>query len=67
MASKRKSDNDSDEDKKPTKKVPHWKGGLLTSMHDSDAQVYTDNDVIIIKDKYPKVRIIIHKITKHVN
>ena len=67
MASKRKSDNDSDEDKKPVKKVPHWKGGLLTSMHDSDAQVYTDDDVIIIKDKYPKVRIIIHKITKHVN
>ncbi|XP_078312528.1 aprataxin-like [Crassostrea virginica] len=54
MASKRKSDNDSDEEKKPVKKVPHWKGGLLTSMHDSDAQVYTDDDVIIIKDKYPK-------------
>lgn len=56
MASKRKSDGKSEDDKVSAKKpAPFWKTGLLSSMHDPDLQVYKDDKVIIIKDKYPKV------------
>lgn len=56
MASKRKSEGKSEDDKVPAKKpAPFWKTGLLSSMHDPDLQVYKDDKVIIIKDKYPKV------------
>lgn len=56
MASKRKSEGKSEDDKVSAKKpAPFWKTGLLSSMHDPDLQVYKDDKVIIIKDKYPKV------------
>lgn len=56
MASKRKSEGKSEDDKVSAKKpAPVWKTGLLSSMHDPDLQVYKDDKVIIIKDKYPKV------------
>lgn len=56
MASKRKSDGKSEDDRVSSKKpAPFWKTGLLSSMHDPDLQVYKDDKVIIIKDKYPKV------------
>ena len=32
-----------------------WNMGLKTSMQDPDLQVYKDDLVVIIKDKYPKV------------
>lgn len=56
MASKRKSEGKSEDDKVSAKKpAPFWKTGLLSAMHDPDLQVYKDDKVIIIKDKYPKV------------
>lgn len=56
MASKRKSEGKSEDDKVSAKKpAPFWKTGLLSSMQDPDLQVYKDDKVIIIKDKYPKV------------
>ncbi|XP_013863335.1 aprataxin isoform X2 [Austrofundulus limnaeus] len=57
---------------KPTEKVPvsvghggatktnenvgHWSQGLKASMQDPKLQVYKDDDVVVIKDKYPKAR-----------
>ena len=35
----------------------HWSQGLLASMNDSNAVVDSDDSVVIIKDKYPKVRV----------
>uniref|UniRef100_A0A8C4QYS5 Aprataxin n=1 Tax=Eptatretus burgeri TaxID=7764 RepID=A0A8C4QYS5_EPTBU len=34
----------------------HWSQGLLASMHDPTLQVYNDNRVVAIRDKYPKAR-----------
>ena len=35
----------------------HWSQGLLASMNDTNAVVDSDDTVVIIKDKYPKVRL----------
>jgi aprataxin len=57
MAFKRKSEDNSLGDKNTSKKAaPFWKTGLLSSMHDPELQVYKDDKVIIIKDKYPKAK-----------
>ena len=34
----------------------HWNQGLLSSMDDPDLQVNSTNDLVTIKDKYPKAR-----------
>ncbi|XP_030584887.1 aprataxin isoform X3 [Archocentrus centrarchus] len=34
----------------------HWSQGLKTSMQDPNMQVYKDDKVVVIKDKYPKAR-----------
>ncbi|KAM3864832.1 aprataxin [Diretmus argenteus] len=34
----------------------HWSQGLKTSMQDPKIQVYKDERVVVIKDKYPKAR-----------
>ncbi|XP_029356276.1 aprataxin isoform X3 [Echeneis naucrates] len=36
--------------------VGHWSQGLKSSMHDPKMQVYKDDRVVVIKDKYPKAR-----------
>lgn len=36
--------------------VGHWSQGLKTSMKDPKMQVYKDDQVVVIKDKYPKAR-----------
>ncbi|XP_061889209.1 aprataxin-like isoform X3 [Entelurus aequoreus] len=36
--------------------VGHWSQGLKASMQDPDMQVYKDDQVVVIKDKYPKAR-----------
>ncbi|KAM9818540.1 aprataxin [Syngnathus typhle] len=36
--------------------VGHWSQGLKASMQDSKMQVYKDDQVVVIKDKYPKAR-----------
>lgn len=50
----------------PTKNTPHttdkmessghWSQGLKASMQDPEMQVYKDEKVVVIKDKYPKAR-----------
>ncbi|XP_069330439.1 aprataxin isoform X2 [Eulemur rufifrons] len=42
----------------PTKKesLGHWSQGLKISMQDPKMQVYKDEHVVVIKDKYPKAR-----------
>ncbi|XP_071798361.1 aprataxin-like [Asterias amurensis] len=40
----------------PPAKKGHWSLGLLDTMKDPSSQVYTDDRVVIIKDKYPKAR-----------
>ncbi|XP_078226681.1 aprataxin isoform X5 [Callithrix jacchus] len=42
----------------PVKKqsLGHWSQGLKISMQDSKMQVYKDEQVVVIKDKYPKAR-----------
>ena len=37
------------------KKVPPWMTGLKDSMNDPELQVFKDDTIVIIKDKYPKV------------
>ncbi|XP_029459894.1 aprataxin [Rhinatrema bivittatum] len=34
----------------------HWSQGLKTSMQDPSMQVYKDERIVVIKDKYPKAR-----------
>ena len=34
----------------------HWSSGLLSSMNDPSLAIYSDNQITIIKDKYPKAR-----------
>ena len=52
---KRKRDADlQNEAKKPTVSVGHWANGLLVAMEDPNLQIYTDNRVVVIRDKYPK-------------
>ncbi|XP_036117730.1 aprataxin isoform X3 [Molossus molossus] len=43
---------------KSTKKksLGHWSQGLKISMEDPKMQVYKDEQVVVIKDKYPKAR-----------
>ncbi|KAM9315092.1 aprataxin isoform 2-T2 [Pholidichthys leucotaenia] len=41
---------------KITESGGHWSQGLKTSMQDPDMQVYKDDKVVVIKDKYPKAR-----------
>ncbi|XP_061779054.2 aprataxin isoform X1 [Nerophis lumbriciformis] len=36
--------------------VGHWSQGLKASMQDPNMQVYKDDQVVVIKDKYPKAR-----------
>ena len=53
---KRKSSS-SDVNPAPEKKKPfgHWSQGLLSSMDDPELKVDSDDKVVVIKDKYPKV------------
>ncbi|XP_029356267.1 aprataxin isoform X2 [Echeneis naucrates] len=41
---------------KRSETVGHWSQGLKSSMHDPKMQVYKDDRVVVIKDKYPKAR-----------
>ena len=43
----------------PAAKKGHWSGGLKDSMKDPDLIVFKDNIIVIIKDKYPKVCLIL--------
>lgn len=49
-------DENSKTDKKTGKKiVGHWSQGLLSSMTDPDLIVESDDKMVVIRDKYPKV------------
>ncbi|XP_026215715.1 aprataxin [Anabas testudineus] len=41
---------------KNSESVGHWSQGLKASMQDPKMQVYKDDTVVVIKDKYPKAR-----------
>ncbi|XP_038569281.1 aprataxin isoform X2 [Micropterus salmoides] len=41
---------------KPSESFGHWSQGLKTSMQDPKMQVFKDDKVVVIKDKYPKAR-----------
>ncbi|XP_060915093.1 aprataxin isoform X2 [Labrus mixtus] len=41
---------------KSSESFGHWSQGLKTSMQDPKMQVYKDDKVVVIKDKYPKAR-----------
>ena len=55
---KRKAPTNQDVKAAPPKKKPfgHWSQGLLSSMDDPELRVDSDDKVVIIKDKYPKVQ-----------
>ena len=59
---KRKSDDESDMKSKVQKPNAFWQQGLLSSMNDPDLQVFTDEKITVIKDKYPKVNRIFQKV-----
>jgi len=40
---------------KTKKFAGHWSQGLLASMDDPELQVESDDKLVVIKDKYPKV------------
>ncbi|XP_054897203.1 aprataxin isoform X2 [Poeciliopsis prolifica] len=44
------------ENTKTNEHVGHWSHGLKTSMQDPQMQVYKDDKVVVITDKYPKAR-----------
>ncbi|XP_033480284.1 aprataxin isoform X2 [Epinephelus lanceolatus] len=41
---------------KTSESFGHWSQGLKVSMQDPNMQVYKDDKVVVIKDKYPKAR-----------
>ncbi|XP_036955461.1 aprataxin isoform X1 [Acanthopagrus latus] len=45
-----------EETSKPSENFGHWSQGLKASMQDPKMQVYKDDTVVVIKDKYPKAR-----------
>ena len=54
---KRKIGSKNDAKEPPAKKpFGHWSQGLLASMDDPELKVESDDKVVIIKDKYPKVQ-----------
>ena len=55
-ALKRKVSSEANGAAKVKKPFGHWSMGLKASMDDPDLQVESDDKVVIIKDKYPKVR-----------
>ncbi|XP_014834186.1 PREDICTED: aprataxin-like [Poecilia mexicana] len=44
------------ENTQKSENVGHWSQGLKTSMQDPQMQVYKDDKVVVITDKYPKAR-----------
>lgn len=42
------------EPKKPA--IGHWANGLLAAMDDPNLRVYSDERVVVIKDRYPKAK-----------
>lgn len=38
-----------------SKQFGHWSAGLLASMDDPELRISSDEKVVIIKDKFPKV------------
>lgn len=52
-ASPKKSKDDASTKKES---LGHWSQGLKVSMQDPKMQVYKDEQVVVIKDKYPKAR-----------
>lgn len=55
MATKRSSQGGATDNGQPAKKKGFWALGLLDSMKDPALQHFTDDKVVVIKDKYPKV------------
>ena len=53
-SSKRKMEDVSKSTTQPAKKG-HWSAGLLHSMNDPEMIAFSDDLLVIIKDKYPKV------------
>ncbi|CAG01283.1 unnamed protein product, partial [Tetraodon nigroviridis] len=45
-----------DEAPKMSESVGHWNLGLKASMQDPNMQVFKDDKVVVIRDKYPKAR-----------
>nr|CAD7433144.1 unnamed protein product [Timema monikensis] len=57
MGTKRSHDGSNVSDPKAhEKKSGHWAFGLLTSMKDPKLLVEEDTKIVVIKDKYPKVK-----------
>lgn len=55
-AVKRKNEGDTESKAKKPTAVGHWAQGLLNAMEDPNLQIYADNRVVVIKDKYPKAQ-----------
>ncbi|XP_076001505.1 aprataxin isoform X2 [Genypterus blacodes] len=57
-AAKREEKNSGSHEEPTAKNEPagHWSQGLKASMQDPKMQVYKDETVVVIKDKYPKAR-----------
>lgn len=56
MAATNPSKRPASESSHPPAKKGHWSQGLLSSMNDPNLIVESDERVVIIKDKYPKVK-----------
>ncbi|XP_053188408.1 aprataxin [Scomber japonicus] len=55
-AAKQPESNSHGEATKTSEGFGHWSQGLKVSMQDPKMQVYKDDKVVVIKDKYPKAR-----------
>ncbi|XP_011866128.1 PREDICTED: aprataxin isoform X2 [Vollenhovia emeryi] len=54
--SKRKATSSTSKLQPTTTKRGHWSAGLLKSMEDPESKVEEDDQIIVIKDKYPKAQ-----------
>ncbi|XP_037328473.2 aprataxin isoform X3 [Pungitius pungitius] len=52
----KQSESGHEEATKSSESFGHWSQGLKTSMQDPKMQIYKDDKVVVIKDKYPKAR-----------
>jgi len=57
MASSRNTDHWSNNLVAPTSDPYHWSKNLVADMSDPEAVVFEDEELCVIKDKYPKARI----------
>lgn len=56
MPKRKMNQTNSNDPEKKSKPNTFWALGLLNAMDDPDLKVFSDDEVVVIKDKYPKAK-----------